>query len=48
MNVREKFEQEVCSNCDAYPSCSHDIGKQAQCATLATYFTVKKFTEERI
>lgn len=44
MNVREKFKKEVCKNCDAYPDCSHDIGKQSQCATLATYFMVKKDT----
>lgn len=43
MNVREKFEEEVCSKCDAYKDCIKDIGKQAQCATLANYFNVKRF-----
>ena len=42
MNVREKFEKEVCSECEAYKDCNKDIGKQAQCATLANYFNIKK------
>ena len=48
MNVRERFETEVCMECTAFKNCDKDIHKQSQCATLATYFIVKKFTEERM
>ena len=44
MNVRERFKKEVCSECEAHENCDKDINKQAQCATLATYFIVKKVT----
>ena len=46
MNVREKFEEEICSKCEAYDACNKDIGKQAQCATLANYFNVKKLLKK--
>ena len=46
MNVREKFEEEVCSKCEAYENCMKDIGKQAQCATLANYFNTKKLLKK--
>ena len=46
MNVREKFEKELCKECTEFEKCNKDITKQVQCATLATYFMVKKFTEE--
>ena len=46
MNVREKFEKETCSECEACDTCMKDIGKQAQCATLANYFNVKKLLKK--
>ena len=46
MNVREKFEEETCSECEAYKTCDKDINKQAQCATLANYFNVKKLLKK--
>ena len=42
MNVREKFEKQVCFECEAYENCPRSIEKQAQCATLANYFMLKK------
>jgi len=42
MNVREKFEGEVCPGCDAYDDCLRSIEKQAMCATLSNHFMLKK------
>ena len=46
MNVREKYNEEVCTKCEAFESCNKDIGKQAQCATLANYFNTRKLLEK--
>ena len=45
MNVRERFEDEVCDECEAYDNCPRTIEKQSQCAALSTYFRVKKLLQ---
>lgn len=42
MNVRERFKEEICYTCEAYPKCECSLEKQAQCATLANYFNIKR------
>lgn len=42
MTTREKFENEICSNCIAKSDCIKSLTKQAKCATLATWSILHK------
>ena len=42
MNVKERFQQEVCEKCDN-KQCKRKKKTMVGCAVLATYFDVKDF-----
>ena len=41
MNLRTKFEDEVCTACDVYKDCECSLEHQTQCAILGIFFKTK-------